>query len=181
MTIDPQGKIKNLTYTFEVAAVDLPVPERLLDRQDQQEWASYIECLTPAGQLRKFAQAVDQFHALLYSTDPSSLPEDTQKELFSKWQAASIIHASIAKRLQFGIDETAENGARPFTSDLERGMHYVIDFLKGVNSPDVPAWEDRHARQRAITRPPFRDFLSKVWGEKGDFKPRAPKAAPPAP
>ena len=162
MSIYPGGKPKSLTRKWQIAAYDLPVPDRLIENEDTQEWRSYLGCLSPAQQLGKFGEAIDQFHALIAITaDPMTLPESGQIRLYSKWAAATEAGVALGTRLQFFA---AENGRpRGFDSDLEEYIFFAQDFLEGAKSPEAPKWEKRGAAHKAIDEhldTPFLKFLN---------------------
>lgn len=153
MTIYPYGKKKGLVFKWDIAAYDLPVPNRMIEDEDTKEWASYLDCLSPAQQLRKTAQATDQWLTLLDKApkDPALLSEREQILLFSNWMGTTIAAVSVAKRLDFSVGEGRRQ--TEFPTDLDRYYFGIIDFLKGVNSPDVKAWEQRRERVAAHLNP----------------------------
>lgn len=145
MTIYPYGRPSGLNRKWQIAAIDLPVPDRLIEDEDKNEWASYLECLSPAQQLRKVAQAADQFVALLDKApaDLTLLSEREQILVFSKWMALTYAGNTVGKRLQFSEGEGKKS--KEYPTDMDCNFSQIIDFLKSVNSPDVKEWEKRRA------------------------------------
>ncbi len=145
MTIYPYGR-HNLSRKWDIAAIDLPVPNRLIEDEDKNEWASYLDCLSPAQQLRKVAQATDQFLELLDKApkDLTLLSEREQVLVFSKWMAMTYAANTLGKRLQFCEGEGKKS--KEYPTDMDCNFSQLIDFLKSVNSPDVKAWEKRRER-----------------------------------
>jgi hypothetical protein len=147
-----EKKMEGLSWKWELAAFDVPVPSDLIKQEDGGQWSRYLDCLSPAQQLRKFGQALDQLHALLENvTDPQALTEKDQIAIYSKWQAASYANVAIQGRFQFAMDDSS----RKFKSDIERGTFFITDFLKSVSSPDVKLWEDRQAKHNNINKAVF--------------------------
>lgn len=149
MTIYPYGKKQGLVFKWDIAAYDLPVPNRLIENEDTNEWSQYLDCLSPAQQLRKTAQATDQWLTLLDKApkDPALLSEREQILLFSNWMGTTVAAVSVAKRLDFSLGEGRRQ--TEFLTDLDRCYFGIIDLLKAVNSPDVKAWEKRRERVAA--------------------------------
>jgi hypothetical protein len=183
MSIYPEGmKADGLMYKFEIAALDVPVPDDLTDRADAQEWHSYCDCLSPAQRLRKFGQALDAFHGLMAKTaEPLTLPEAEQIVLYSKWKAASILNAVLSQNVNFDTKETYRGDL--IKSDIDRGLYCVTDLLRSVNSSEAKLWEDRRARHNALTdtdekHRKFLGLLNKFSNWSGR---NTPKAAPPSP
>lgn len=143
MTIYPYGRPQGLNRKWQIAAIDLPVPNRLIEDEDKNEWISYLDCLSPAQQLRKTAQATDQFIALLDKAPPdlTLLSEREQILVFSKWLAMTCAANTLGKRLQFAEGEGKKS--KEYPTDMDCNFSWIIDFLKSVNSPDVKAWEKR--------------------------------------
>ena len=175
MSIYPGGRPSGLIYKFDIAAIDLPIPADLTDRKDQQEWSSYCDCLSPGQRIRKFGQALDEFHALLdKAPDPMKLTEEEQAVVYSKWMAASILNVSLGS-LQFETEKTYRD-PRFIKSDIDKGLFCLNDFLKSVNSPDLQKWEDRRARHNQITDKEIHPLLNKFsnWSAKKLSKGAAP-------
>ena len=145
---EQQKKLKNISWAWERAALDVSIPSRLIERQAQSEWRNYLECLSPAQQLRKLGQALDQFLELMKKvTDPLELPENDQIKLYSKWEAANIAAVIITKRLAFASPEEYT-----CKSDMDRYLFSVVNLMKGVNSADASKWEDRRAQYNEINK-----------------------------
>jgi hypothetical protein len=124
-----------------LAQADIAVPEELLTPRDQDDWAYYAACLTPAGVIKKFTEALDQFHAVYhasYVNQAQMLPAE-QDRLHSKWNAASILAVQIIERLQF------EEAAHPtaFKDAISESLFYLDHFLTGMKAPDVQEWRNR--------------------------------------
>jgi hypothetical protein len=149
MSIFPPSD-KPLTRTYNIAALDLPIPESLWDRKDQAEWSCYAKCLPIARAIEKFGAAMDQFLDLLPATKKKveKLSLDEVLKVHAKWQAASIINAGvIGEKVGFAL--TPEQDEIAYKTDLGRGAFFVTEFLKGVQSPLAQEWEDRRARLSA--------------------------------
>lgn len=173
--VDPRG----LIYKFDVAALNLPIPDDLTDRKDAEAWRNYADCLSPAQQIRNFAEALDQLHALAPAgRDLRAAPEAEQAKAYSKWMAASCVMAALHDKFHFETEETYNNPRKFYKSDIERTVYNIVDFLKSVNSPDVQAWEDRQARHRAVDRDSLLAVIHKFEGPIGGKQtvmPSAPK------
>lgn len=179
MSIYPEGvNPKDLLYTWEIAALDVPVPSDLTRREDASEWRNYLDCLKPSQQLRKFGQALDQFHASFdKSQDPLSLPEEKQVEIYSKWHAAAIANAALSKSFQFMTEEMFSG--RTFRSDIGKGIYCITDFLSSVNSPETGTWEERLERHQNLDRKILLPFLNKFSTFSGrNTGPSAPPSGP---
>jgi len=150
MSIYPGGKRpEGLNRVWDIAAQNLPIPDDLRSRQDQQEWQNYIKSMPPVKQLAYFAQALDQFHGLLKGvTDPFTLPEETQLLAYSKWEAATAANSAIFPRFDFMSKEKRQDNM--FRSDIEEGIYNIVEFLKGVNSPEAAVWEQRRVEHKAL-------------------------------
>jgi|GEM_PF-3444742 len=172
MSIYPKGtKPETLMFKFDVAALNLPVPDDLTDRKDAQEWSGYVRNLSPAQQIKNFAEALDQFHALAPAgRDLRTAPEADQVKAYSKWMAASALMVGLHDKFHFDTAETYQQPSKFYKSDIERTIFNVVDFLKAVNSADVQAWEERQARHRAVDRESLLDIIHKYEG-----KPRNPQ------
>lgn len=156
MSIYPDGTTKFLMRKWELAAVDVSIPDNLVDPVHAGEWDNYLACLSPVQLLRKLGQALDQFHYILDRTpDLLALPEKEQVVLYSKWCAAEAIAAG--KSL---FSFSPKGGTDQFTSDIDMQLFFVIDFLKGVHSPDVKLWEARRERHNQIDHGVFLAFLN---------------------
>jgi len=177
MSIYPKNvDASSLMYKFDVAALNLPIPDDLTDRQDAREWRSYVSNLSPAQQIKNFAEALDQFHTLAPAgRDLRLAPEAEQAKAYSKWMAASCLMAELSGKFHFETAQTYNNPSM-FKSDIERTVYQVVDFLKSVNSADVQAWEDRQARHRAVDRDSFLAIIYKFEGQIGGKQTVAPSA-----
>ena len=161
MTIYSRGKPDALWYKWQIAALEVPVPDRLIENEDIEEWRQYLDCLSPAQQVRKLGQALDEFLDMFEKNpEPLKLPEKDQIFLYSKWASATETAVVVANRLMFSAGEGEDE--RRFTSDIGRYLFMLTDFLEGVNSHDLPAWRRRQERHEQLTaqfRTPFGDFL----------------------
>lgn len=160
-------------YKFDYAALNLPVPDDLTDKKDATDWACYLDNVSPAQQVRLFGQSLDQFHQLFDNARTPAAPREEQALVFSKWQAASIANAALAPKFHWVTAEMHDD-PRMFKSDIERGIHCLIEFLKSVNSADVPAWETRLKRHQTVDHkllsPVLNDFFS-VTAARAPAKP----------
>jgi hypothetical protein len=177
MSIYPGGKPSHLRYKFDIAAIDLPIPSDL-GRDDAQEWQSYCDCLSPAQRIRKFGQALDEFHTLMDKAGPNPLkiPEDDQAVLYSKWLAATILNVELSKGFNFDTERSYRDPSF-IKSDIDKGLFCLTDLLKGVNSSDLTIWEDRRKKHNQITDETILPLLNKFHGYKG----KPAKAAQPTP
>ena len=137
MSILPQG----ITWTFEVAALDIPVPDDLMDDKDMQEWTGYLESQPVDRLLEKFAVSVDQLlETAALTTDLAALCEEQQEYFYSKW--ASAIAAGTCLRKRLGHPVSFED-QRKFKTDLGMNISTVIDGLRRLGSEKLPLWEAR--------------------------------------
>lgn len=167
MTVYPKKVPASLTRQWEVAAIDVPVPRNLTDVAELQKWQSYLECLQPHQQMRKLAQALNQFHALVAQADDlTTLPEKKQREIFSKWLAARCAGGVVSRRFRFPVECVA------IRSDMEQEFFYLIHFLRSVSSPEVRAWEQRRERYALVPHDKMRPIIQKFSTLKG--KPTLP-------
>ncbi|MEZ0262484.1 MAG: hypothetical protein ACAH80_15880 [Alphaproteobacteria bacterium] len=181
MTIYPYGKPKNLSMKWQYAAIDLPVPDRLIEDEDKREWSSYLDCLSPAQQLRKAAQATDQFIALLDKApaDLTLLSEREQILVFSKWMAMTFAANMVSTRLQFCEGEGRKS--KEYPTDMDCNFSRIIDFLSSVNSPDVKEWEKRRERHHFYSNEedtPFSKLLTHGYNTFANNE-NAKKSPPP--
>ncbi|WP_435639979.1 hypothetical protein [Micavibrio aeruginosavorus] len=140
----------HLNRTYNIAALDLPIPNCLSDRNDEAEWLSYAKCLPIARAIEKFGQALDQFLDLLPDSGKkaSKLTLDEKLTVYAKWNAASIINANvIGEKVSFALNPQQDDIA--YKSDLGRGAFFVVEFLKSVQSPLATEWENRRLRLHA--------------------------------
>lgn len=146
MTIYPYGRPAGISRHWQIAAIDLPIPNRLVEDEDKHEWINYLDCLSPAQQMRKAAQAADQFLALLEKSpaDLALLSEREQILVYSKWTAMSYASNMLAKRLLFAEGEGKKS--KEYPTDMDRNISQLIDFMNAVNSPDVKDWEKRREK-----------------------------------
>ncbi|MDP2206548.1 MAG: hypothetical protein Q8K65_09605 [Alphaproteobacteria bacterium] len=179
MSIYPKNvDTSRLMYKFDIAALNLPIPDDLTDRRDAEAWRNYVDCLSPAQQIRNFAEALDQFHALAPAgRDLRTASEDEQSKAYSKWMAASCLTAALHGKFHFETEETYRNPDKFYKSDIEQVVHNIVDFLKAVNSPDVQAWEDRRACHRAVDNDSLIALIHKFEAPRGKqtVTPSAPK------
>lgn len=180
MSIYPNGKKpEGLIYKWDIAALNLPVPDDLTGQEDANEWHYYVQNLRPAQQVRVFGQALDQFHALLGDTkDLLKRPENEQAALYSKWRAASSAGHATSQSFHFETEETYRDNRKLFRSDIDRQIYNIVDFLKSVNSPDAAAWEKRGERHKDLweMRDELLDLLNKF--PRKEAKPRPGEKAP---
>ncbi len=158
MSIYPKGiDPTSLTYVWEFAALDIPVPTDLESREDQNEWCAYLECLSPAQKLRKFGQALDTLHAMHdKAPSPELRSDDEKKALHSAWYASSISGHLLHKNFHFDTEKMYKTGGHG--SDILNRIDSILDFLKSVNSPDMKIWEGRFARHQKVDKNVFKDW-----------------------
>ncbi len=158
MSIYPEGTDpSSLIYTWEIAALDIPVPADLESRDDQKEWLNYLDCLSPAQKLRKFGQALDGLHATHDVSPAPDLRSDEQKKaLHSAWYAVSIAGHALHKNFDFQTEErTLKGGHR---SNVLNQLDCILDFLRSVNSSDTKTWEARFERHKNVDKNVFNDW-----------------------
>lgn len=170
-TVDPSGKLDGLIYKWDIAAVNLPIPAKLVDDQNARQWGRYIACLRPAQIVEKFGEALDVFHSLLGQADNlyRIAPADGIR-LYSAWEATGILAVEVCQRLQFA-DEAVSAGK--IRSDVDIALHYIIDFMKSAHSADLQQWEWRRSQQAGIYDKAFLDFMNRAATEYKE-KPAAP-------
>jgi hypothetical protein len=137
-------------YTWEIAAQDVPVPSRSMTDEEVNEWTRYIGSLSPADQMRKFGQALDQLYAMVEKSgnDPLALSEKDQSALIAKDDAAGITAVNGPNWFYHYFSSPKEAEKR--SSDIERTIISIANFLKSVSSPEAKTWEDRLVRQPKI-------------------------------
>lgn len=178
MSIYPGGKRpEKLRFTFDIAALDLPIPSDL-GYDDAKEWQSYCSCLSPAQRIRKFGEALDEFHAMMAKAgpDPLKIPEDDQAVLYSKWLAATILNCELSKGIHFETERTYRDQSF-IKSDIDKGLFCLTDLLQGVHSADLKTWEDRRKRHNEITDQNILPLLNKFHNYQG----KPAKTAQPTP
>lgn len=170
MTIYPNGAPKGLVYKWDIAAIDVPVPDDLMSEDHRTEWRTYLECLSPAQLVKKFAASLDQFHDAFFAAgDLDNLNDQETEKLISKWAATQIASAVVYNRLNFmpSKEEVENNGRKFYLSDTERSIFFVAHFLGAVSSPEVPSWAARRAFHRQATTEQFSRILHEwLYGDK---------------
>lgn len=177
MSIYPKGvDTERLMYKFDIAALNLPIPDDLTRYSDAREWSAYVGNLSPAQLVRDFGTALDQLHALTPAgRDLRAAPEPEQAKVYSKWMAASCLMSELLGKFHFETAETYRNPDKFYKSDIEQTVYTLVDFLKGVNSADVPVWEARQQRHAGIEH----DGLIAVINKFDDkHRKQAAKASP---
>lgn len=162
MSIYPQGVDSgSLVFTFQVAALDLPIPDHLTGNDaDQRAWSNYASAISPARLISKFAEAVDSVLDLIPQNGAvDQLDQATSEKLYSRWTAAAILHVSVSKRLSFGQDPSVQNAQK---SDIDHMMFFVEDLLKAVVSPETQSWSNRRAAYDITHTNAFDRFLSRM-------------------
>lgn len=169
MSIYPGGKPSGLRFKWEIAALNVPTPDDLISPENLKEWESYIACLSPGQQLRKLAEALDEFHRMIEDTsDACALPEAEQFKLYSKWCAANDLAVAVGVRLNYVFQQDISS----FNSDLDQNLYLLTDFLRSISSPDLQDWENRRMRHNQIDNEMFDKFLMQ------SFEPRKAAAKP---
>ena len=93
MTIFSDEQKKTLKRTWDYAALDLPVPDKL-EGNDRDEWNSYSKYLSPSDKIRKFGQALDQLLAVTSNmTGPGSPSEADLTKFHAKCPGQRTVHA----------------------------------------------------------------------------------------
>lgn len=163
---------KRLVYAWRIAALDLPIPSLLLDKQDQGQWVRYAESLSPTRQRKKLAEALDQFCNLLEkSPDTLKESEDKQDEIYSKWMAAGVLASFIGKRLYF-LSAKMVSRKGIFSGEMDRDLYFIVDDLKGCLSPEAKEWETRRRRlNKAMKQSNFGELFEKYYPKSGEIIP----------
>jgi hypothetical protein len=169
MSIYPQGVDPHqLRFKWQTAAINVPVPDDLTDKKDQQEWETYLGCLSLSQQLSKFGQALDEFHTLMRQTpDPDTAPKAEGTRLYSKWLAAHMAGTSLFPRLHHAI----EDFERKITSDIGMIAFLAAELHRDIQSPEAKAWEERLETHDKIVPDNFCRFVSKVEAGFSDTAP----------
>lgn len=155
-TVDPEGRLLRLRHQWEAAAVDLPVPDRLLTVRDRDEWKRYLHNLRPAQAIRKFGEAIDMFLDQHADTDDfSDLTSDRALRLYSLWRAVDGASDVVAERLRFAQPDKT-------MTYVDMTLLYVVDFLKDVRSAELGIWEGRQQRHAGIYSEAFMRFLCRA-------------------
>lgn len=152
-----------------LARADIAVPDELLTPRDQQDWEYYAACLAPAGLIKKFTEALDQFHAAYYTSyiNQSQMTLAEQDYLHSKWNAASILAVQIIERLQF---EEARN-LTPFKDAISESLFYLDHFLTGINAPTVQEWRNRADYYNKIDPMVMQDISNEYFDRQSRMAP----------
>ncbi len=137
MSILPQG----IVWTFEVAVLDIPVPDDLMNEQDVQEWTGYLESQPVDRLLDKFAVSIDQLlNTAAQTTDLVALCDDQQEYFYSKWVSAVAAGVCLRKRLGHPLPFEDQ---KKFKTDLGMSVSTIIDGLRRLGSEKLPEWETR--------------------------------------
>ncbi|MEZ0225235.1 MAG: hypothetical protein ACAH83_11820 [Alphaproteobacteria bacterium] len=176
MTIYPKDiNRKTLTRTWQLAALNLTVPDDLTDPDDRWEWARYAEYLPPEKMLHTLGEALDKVFGGVIGKDMKTATTADKIRLISNWEAAgALLHTvfenfPIRQPLSPAIEERED-----FTTDRERTLYSIATFMKSVNSPEAPLWEQRRNQYREIAD------NQELWTpldsfRKEYFKPDAPR------
>jgi hypothetical protein len=148
-----------MSASFQRAALNLPVPDHLLDLDDSHQWRFYLGCLPPWQLLKTFGQALDQLHQLVGTDDMSKMPEDKQALVYAKFEATVTVNAVVSPKFLWHTQEMEEN-PRMFKSDFARTIYSVCLFLENMNSADTGIWEQRLKVQKALSESTFPKFLT---------------------
>ena len=143
MPFDPDRKLEDICQAWQIAAIDLPVPEKLDDQKDGEEWSYYLELLPPASVLRKFAQALDQYNnAVMDKCAKKGRADEPENEMLDqKWEVAFYTARAAYTRFHFSVEDVWNR--KEFKDKVDVALYFTIEFLKGANSSDLSLWEKR--------------------------------------
>jgi hypothetical protein len=175
MSIYPGGRPPNLRYLWEIAAYDLPIPDRLLDIADAIEWDTYVQALPPARLMKKLAEALDEFHqAALPHANLMKLPPDQQVRIFSKWRAASNAADEMKRRLEY----LPGPGRGNYVSEIDEALFFIAEFLDSVDSRETKLWTERRRHHGLLDHNNLAEFADHMFRnyapKKMGFGPQLP-------
>lgn len=168
MSIFPAGKKPDdLVFAFQVAALNLDIPNDLTAREDAEQWAWYVRNLGRGQQVRDFGRALDQLQEQVESSpDISREGPLAQAKIYAKWTAASILSAALHGAFHRYTEETFGN-PQMFKSGVEEMAHHLVEFLESVNSADLPAWKKRQDFLRRIDKAQLIAVLDRIDPPQG--------------
>lgn len=139
MSILPQG----INWTFEVATLDIPVPDDLMNEKDINEWTGYLESQPVDRLLEKFAASLDQLlETASLTTDLLALCEEQQDYFYSKWVSAVAAGACLQKRLGHPL---SFEDRKKFKTDLSLSASTIVEGLRRLGSEKLDSWITRAA------------------------------------
>lgn len=139
MSILPQ----DITWTFEVAAIDIPVPDDLMDEKDVREWTGYLESQPVDRLLEKCAVSVDQLlETASLTTDLLALCEEQQDYFYTKWISAIAAGTCLQKRLGHPL---SFEDRKKFKTELGLSAATIVDGLRRLESERLDDWVVRAA------------------------------------
>ncbi|MGZ9109385.1 MAG: hypothetical protein ACXW4B_11265 [Micavibrio sp.] len=137
MSILPQG----INWTFEVATLDIPVPDDLMNEKDINEWTGYLESQPVDRLLEKFAASLDQLlETAALTTDLLALCDKQQEYFYTKWTSA--IAAGVCLRKRLGHPVSFED-QKKYKTELGLSTSTIIDGLRRLGSGKLAEWEAR--------------------------------------
>lgn len=125
----------------QIANLNIPVPDTLLSPRDQEDWQYYVSCLPPRRLIKKFAEAIDQFHALVHPIrdNPRQLDVAQRELILSKWNAAACAAIRCSERFGYKLPKTNDNPC----DIVSEGLMYMDKFLESMRHPDIEGWAGR--------------------------------------
>jgi len=160
----------------EVAALDLDIPDNLLDESDRFRWSAYADAISPARLVSKFAEAVDQFYSITpANTCLIDLAEKDKEAIFSKWLALSTLGYKVTERLHYFTPEDISSELR---SDMQESMYLLVDFLKAVDSPTAQDWEQRQRDYASIDRDKLLPLIDQMYERNRPEQPPGTRDGP---
>lgn len=125
----------------QIGQLNISVPDTLLSARDQEDWQYYVSCLPPRHLIQKFAEALDQFHALVHPIreNPDHLNVAERDLILSKWNAAACAAVRCAERFGYALPPTTDTPC----DIVSEGLLYLDKFLENMRHPDRDGWAGR--------------------------------------
>lgn len=126
-------KSDDLHWKYNIAALDIDIPDSLITEKDKEEWGIYAQNISPAKLVLKFNEAAEQFLKVTPKQgDLTQLPQAEKELILSKWEALTILGNCANERFRYCLMPDVQDS---FNSCLEEHMTLCVEFLSAVNSP----------------------------------------------
>jgi hypothetical protein len=152
----------------QVGQLDLPVPDILLSPRDREDWQYYVSCLPPRRLIKKFAEAIDQFHALVHpiQDNPQQLSVAHRELILSKWNAAAAAASPCSERFGYELRPSKNNPC----DIISEGLLYLDKFLESMRHPDREGWAGRRTYYNDLDTMIIQDIRDDYFNRQNDMR-----------
>lgn len=128
----------------ELVKADLPLPTDMMERDNMDQWRTYIHHSSLARAFAKFAESTDRYQKAMDdhkdTSDFTALPLPEQERLYSYWATTAAAAYVMMDKL---CHISTSSPKKEALTDIAIGLYYVAELMTAVNAPDSARWNDR--------------------------------------